>query len=133
MNNKPDRQLNRNGDRRGMSLNSQRNLKPNRNGRLPAKLSLTSLTKRELARIPTIESDGFDGKGESNAYWIARNAVRDARSGDKYARTEVWERTEGKVTQPIGGKDGEPIKTEIIVSNDTAKQLTKAILNGEGT
>ena len=33
----------------------------------------------------------------------------------------------------ITGEGGEAIKTEIIVSSDSAKNLTKAILNGEGT
>lgn len=33
----------------------------------------------------------------------------------------------------VTGAGGEPIKTEIIVSSETAKKLTKAILNGEGT
>ena len=46
---------------------------------------------------------------------------------------ELLDRLDGKVTQPIGGEDGGPIKTEIIVSSDTAKKLTKSILNGEGT
>lgn len=35
--------------------------------------------------------------------------------------------------QEITGAEGQPIKHEIIVSNETAKKLTKAILNGEGT
>lgn len=96
-----DTQLNSRGNRRGMPSNSRKNLRPNRNGRLPAKLSLTSLTKQELARIPTVEEDGFDGKGKSNAWWIARIAVRDARKGDRSARQEIWERVEGKVTQPV--------------------------------
>lgn len=38
-----------------------------------------------------------------------------------------------KETQEITGAGGEPIKTEIIVSSDTAKNLTKAILNGVRT
>lgn len=126
-------ELNRNGNKRGMNSKSQGNLRPNRNGRLPAKVSLTSLTKRELARIPNIEEDGFDGKGLPNAYWIARKVVIEARVGDKYARTEVWERTEGKVTQPISGEDGEPVKVEIHVSSEAAKKLTEQILKGENT
>lgn len=109
-----DSKFNKNGNRRGMSAESQKNLRPNRNGRLPASISLTSLTKRELIRVPTIEEDGFDGEGMPNAYWIARNAVRDARNSDRYARTEVWERTEGKVTQPVGGEGGGPILVELL-------------------
>ena len=33
----------------------------------------------------------------------------------------------------LTGADGAPIKYEIIVNSDSAKKLTKAILNGEGT
>ena len=33
----------------------------------------------------------------------------------------------------VTGAGGEPIKTEIIVSSQTAKNLTQAILNGKGT
>ena len=33
----------------------------------------------------------------------------------------------------LANPPGETFKTEIIVSNETAKELTKAILNGEGT
>ena len=116
---KSTEKLNSNGNRRGMSPESQRNLRPNRNGRLPAKVSLTSLTKRELERIPTMEEDGFAGKGKSNAWWIARTAVRDARKGDRSAREQVWERTEGKVTQPISGEGGEPIILKVIYDDKT--------------
>lgn len=107
-------QMNSNGNRRGMHPNSRKNLRPNRNGRLPAKLSLTSLTKLELARIPTMEEDGFEGKGQSNAWWIARNAVRDARKGDKSARQEIWERIEGKVSQPIETPADKPLEVRVI-------------------
>ena len=35
--------------------------------------------------------------------------------------------------QEITGAGGEPIKTEIIVSSEAAKKLTKEIVSGEGT
>lgn len=38
-----------------------------------------------------------------------------------------------KEAHEITGAGGDPIKTEIIVSSDTAKNLTKAILNGVRT
>ena len=112
-------QLNSSGNKRGMHPNSRKNLsKPghtnNPNGRVASILSITSLVKEELVRIPTMEEDGFDGKGKSNAWWIARNAVRDARKGDRTARQEVWERLEGKVTQPIGTPEGRPLEVTVI-------------------
>ena len=36
-------------------------------------------------------------------------------------------------TQDIAGEGGGPVKAEITVSNETAKKLTEAILNGERT
>jgi len=119
--------LNRDGDRRGMNPQSQANLRPNRNGRLPAKVSLTSLTKREIARVPTIEEDGFDGKGKPNAYWIVRRAVRDARNSDRYARTEIWERTEGKVPgdQPPPLNDNRVIN--FIISGEKCGEMIDGI------
>jgi len=38
-----------------------------------------------------------------------------------------------KDTQELTGAGGQPIKTEIIVSGETAKKLTESILNGKGT
>ena len=111
-----EKQLNKNGDHRGMSPKSRANLKPNLNGR-PPEDTITSHVKGELTRIPTMEEDGFDGKGKTNAWWIARNAVRDARNSDRSARQEVWERVEGKVTQPIGGEGGGDIKIVVEFEN----------------
>jgi len=124
--------LNSNGNKRGMSAVSQNNLRPNRNGRLPAVLSLTSLTRRELARIPTIEEDGFDGKGKSKAWWLARNAVRDAMKGDRAARQEVWERIEGKVTIPIGGDSENPVYI-ITVPSEEGRQNIERVMKGDRT
>ena len=116
MTNDSEKRVNRNGNRRGMSPKSRANLKPNLNGR-PPEDTITSHVKGELTRIPTMEEDGFDGKGKTNAWWIARNAVRDARNSDRSARQEVWERVEGKVTQPISGEGGQPIILKVVYDN----------------
>lgn len=129
--------LNSFGNRRGMSANSRENLsKPghtnNPNGRLPSSLSIISLVKEELARVPTLAEDGFDGKGHNNAWWIARNAVRDARKGDRTARQDVWDRVEGKVTIPIEpvGKNG-TIATFMLVMPDGNKRTAKELAGGD--
>ena len=128
-----DTKLNKNGNRRGMSPNSKNNMsKPghtnNPNGRTLSSLSIVSLVKEELARVPTIQEDGFDGKGKNNAWWIARNAVRDARAGDKAARQDVWDRVEGKVTLPVEpvGKNG-AIATFMLVMSDGSKRTAKEL------
>ena len=128
MDNINNEQLNSNGNRRGMNQNSRNNLHPNRNGRLPSKLSLTSLTKVELARVPTMEEDGFDGKEHNNAWWLVRRQVREAREGDKVSRSEVWDRAEGKVATPVdlGNRDGQPIRHIVeVVDQETKEALTE--------
>ncbi len=48
---------------------------------------------------------------------------------------ELLDRLEGKVVQPIGGENGQPIKAEvnITVSSENSKTLTQEILKGKGT
>jgi len=127
-------QLNKNGNRRGMSPNSRKNLEKGREGNNHANkdYSITRIVKEKIDE-PAEERwlDAHDkGKGLTWREAIALRMLRDS-VGGKYS--ELLDRVEGKVTQPIAGEGGQPIKTEIIVSSDTAKKLTKAILNGEGT
>ena len=129
-------QLNKNGRPQGMHPNSQRNLEkrkswePGESGNHQGQ-SLKAILTEELLDVPTIEADGFDGKGRTNARLMIRKAVLDARSGDRYARAEIWERQEGKVTQPIAGPDGEPVATFILVMTDGSKRTAKELAEGD--
>lgn len=102
----------------------------NPNGRPRKEACLTSLLKEELERIPTVEQDGFDGKGRTNAWWIIRKAVMEARSGDKSAREEAWERAEGKVTIPLSGVES-PVY--LIHISKEGKANIERVMEGEGT
>ena len=104
----------------------------NPNGRPKKEACLTSLLKEELDRIPTIEQDGFDGKGKTNAWWIIRKAVIEARSGDKAAREIAWERAEGKVTIQIGGDEDKPIYV-LSVPSEQGRKDVKRVMEGERT
>ena len=120
-----------------MNQNSLDNLKkghqwkPGESGNAKGQ-SLKLILDRELQRIPTVEVDGIDGKGETNAYWIVKKQVIDARRGDRSARQETWERTEGKVTQPIGGDKDNPIYL-ISVPSEQGKDDINRVINGERT
>lgn len=113
--NHPTGQLNKRGDRRGTDPKSLRNLErrkswqPGHSGN-PKGRSLKSRLDEELDKVPTMERDGFDGRGQPNAYWIIRNQVRDAREGDTAARKEIWERRDGRVTEKHEVELTEPAK-----------------------
>lgn len=133
----PNEELNKNGDRRGMSQNSLKNLHPRLKGNKNANkdYSITRIIKEMLDDPASERWLEVEDKGKELTWRqaIAKRILIEAVKGNAKVTSELLDRLEGKVTQPIGGEGGEPIKTEIIVSSDTAKKLTKAILNGEGT
>ena len=121
-------QLNSNGNRRGMSPNSRKNLvlawKANNHAKKDC--SITRI-QRDMLPLPCPYA-----QGKTWAEWLAERGMALAAENVAYYR-ELLDRLEGKVTQPISGEGGEPIKTEIIVSSQTAKNITSAILNGKRT
>ena len=123
-------QLNRNGNRRGMTPNSQKNLGKGRMGNNHAQkgLSITRIQREMLSQLCPYAKD-------PTLTWVEYLAERGMAMASENATyyKELLDRLEGKVTQPIAGEGGGPIKTEIIVSSEAAKALTRAILNGKGT
>lgn len=105
-----------------VSEKSLANLKPpkpgerrNPKGRPPKLACLTSCLKEELLKI--------DPKtGKTNAQLIAERMVADAKAGVASARAEIFERVEGKVTQPISGEGGGAIPLNIIVKSSEDKK-----------
>lgn len=129
--------LNRSGNRRGLSQNSLKNLHPRLKGNKNAKkdYSITRIIKEMLDEQADRRYLEIDDKN-SKLTWrqaIAKRILIEATKGNSKVIGELLDRLEGKVLQPIGGEDGEPIKAEIIVKNNAAKRLTKDIIQGKGT
>ena len=86
----------------------------NPNGR-PKSKPLTDAIRAELAK-----KDPNDKQGRTFAELIAEAAVTRALKGDPRAFTEIADRVEGKVTQPISGPDEGPI--DINLSGKTPEE-----------
>lgn len=111
---------------RGKHPNSLKNLKktgwqPGQSGNpagRPKRIKYLSEALREQLADPKVADE------------LARELIKRAKKGDT-ALNMIWERTEGKVTQPIGGDPNMPIIIDKIVahitgdkngSNDSTKQ-----------
>lgn len=77
----------------------------NPKGRTPNKECLTSLLRAEIEKMCP-----QDKKGRTWKELIVLSTMTLAIKGHPGALKEVWERMEGKVTQPITGADGGPIE-----------------------
>lgn len=104
-------QLNSNGNRRGMSPNSRKNLDRGRKGNNHADkgVSITRIQRGMLGQICPYAKDPT----WTWAYTIAEAEMRDAIINQK-ARDSIKDRMEGKVIQPIGGGDGGPVVIRVI-------------------
>ena len=118
---------------KGKNPNSLKNLKPYKKGqsghpgRTPKDVSLTSLLKEQIDTVPAGEKQGRTWRQLLVLAWLT-GAMK-----NPVLLKEVLDRLEGKVTQPIGGEGGQPIKIEVVVASDNAKKLTKAVIAGKGT
>jgi len=111
---KEKKQLNKNGDKRGMSLNSQKNLlgvqgigNP-KNNHAKKDCSITRIQRGMMAELCPYAKDPT----WTWAYALAEAGMKDALTEEK-ARENLKDRLEGKVTQPIGGEGGGPIEVDI--------------------
>ncbi len=91
--------------------------------------SITLLVKAEIDKIPANEKQGRTWRQLLALAWLT-GAMR-----NPVLFKELLDRLEGKVVQPIGGENGQPIKAEvnITVSSENSKTLTQEILKGKGT
>ena len=105
--------LNKRGDRRGLHPNSRANLQPPRwkhgESGNPEGLSL----KRVVSDILREPLRNVDPKKAKAIQLLALSIVRDAIKGSKEDRKEIWERLEGKVTQPIEAELSGETKQEV--------------------
>ncbi len=123
---------NKQGYKRGMHPNSLKNLekcrahqkswKPGQSGN-PAGLSL----KRHVSDILREPLRNVDAKQAKAIELLALAIVRDAIEGSKEDRREIWERLEGKVTQPVGGEAGGPVKIQISAALITDDELAEIV------
>jgi len=93
-------------------------------GRPCNELSLTNLAREKLDEICP-----YDNKGRTWKEYLVDRWLAHAIDNVTYFR-ELTERLEGKVLQPIGGENGEPIKYDIRVTDTETKQLTDRIIKG---
>jgi hypothetical protein len=127
--------------KKGLHPNSLANLKKikpgevrNPNGRPRKDVSLTSLLKAEMEKIPEV----YDKNGKKNTRtWrelLVEAWLRGALKNPVLLK-ELLDRLEGKVAQPVTGEGGGPIKSEITinVNSEKAKALTEQVLEGKGT
>jgi len=112
-----EKQLNRNGNRRGMSPNSQKNLGKGRNGNNHANkdYSITRIIKEMLDKPAVERWLEVEDKGQRLTWRqaIAKRILIEAVRGNARVTNDLLDRLEGKVVQPIGGEDGGAIKVDI--------------------
>jgi len=122
-------QLNSNGNRRGMSLESRKNLALGRktNHRAQKDISITRIQEGMLDQLCPYAKD----PNWTWAYAIAEAGLRDCLDNEK-AREDLKDRMEGKVTQPIGGDKDNPLQVEIDAKGKLASILNRiAIREGQ--
>ena len=101
----------------------------NPNGRPKKDYTITSVIK-EMLNLPCDAAiPGADGV-KTWRQLIARAIVYGAAKGNPQMIKELLDRTDGKVLQPIGGEDGEPIKYDITVKDGESKKLTEQLFKG---
>jgi len=107
---------------------------------------LTLAARKAGVSYPTVNRYANDFPSVREAVLEAKESMVDFAEGKLFEKISKGDtasiifylKTQGKKRgyierQEFTGAGGEAIKTEIIVSNETAKKLTKAIVNGEGT
>jgi len=116
--NSTEGQLNSNGNKRGMSPNSRKNLDLGRKGNNHAKkdCSITSILKdmaNDAAEERWLEVED-KGKGITWRQAAAKRIWIEAVRGNAKLTSELLDRLEGKVSQPIQTPSGQPIEVTVI-------------------
>ena len=110
--------MNKHGDTRGLHPNSLKNLRPNLNGRPTKLISLTAQLKEDI--LKPVEGD------KQHRTWLellSQAWLRAALKNPAYFK-ELLERIEGRVTQPIAGEEGQPLRHIIqVVDQETKRAL----------
>ena len=118
------KKLNRSGNRRGLSLNSHKNiykaletLKGNNHAK--KELSITRIQREMLDKPCPYAPD------RTWAEYLAERGMAMAAENATYYK-ELLDRLEGKVTQPIGGDEDKPIRHLVeVIDQRTKEELTR--------
>lgn len=124
MTNQPNKSaVNRGPDGRFLPNNNA-----NPNGRPRKDCSLTSLIKKYLDEVPELQ---IGGKANTKTWreLLVQAWLVGAYKGNATLFKELLERIEGKVTQPIGGDEGKPIRHIIEVRDQETKKALGELLN----
>jgi len=126
--------LNTRGNRRGMSPNSRKNLGKGREGNNHAQkdYSVTRIVKELIDELAEERFLDINDKGRGLT-WRQAIALRMLRDGVGGKYSELLERLEGKVVQPIGGEGGKDLTFNIVVSGEQTKDMVSRVLAGERT
>lgn len=115
-----------NPEKQGKNRQAETRFQPGKSGNpkgRPANAKyLSDFLRQELKEIESVTKKTY-------AQLIAERAVHDAVAGKPEARALVWERTEGKVLQPIGGDPEQPLEVNIEHTIDTDKGLIQEAVN----
>ena len=111
-------QLNSNGNKRGMNPNSRKNLDSGRKGNNHAKkdYSITRII-RDMLDQPAEERWLETEDKRKRFTWrqaIAKRILIESAKGNARVTSELLDRLEGKVTQPIGGDEENPIVLQLL-------------------
>jgi len=105
--------LNSNGNKRGMSPNSRKNLDLGRkhNNRTQKDYSITRIIKDMLDQPAEERWLEVEDKGKKFTWRqaIAKRILIESVKGNAKVTSELLDRIEGKVTQPIGGDEENPV------------------------
>ena len=128
-----NKELNRNGNKRGMNPKSRGNLLAGQKANNHAKksLSITSVMRDKLndpADERWLETED-KGKGLTWRDAIIKRMLIEATKGNAKICCEILDRIDGKVMQPIGGDEDKPLYLNIQVKDKETKQLIHEIIN----
>jgi len=127
-------QLNKNGNRRGMNPNSRKNLDIHGNNHAKS-LRITSALRTmidEPADERWLEVEDKH-KGFTWAEAIAKRMLIESTRGNAKQCSEVLDRLEGKVAQPVTGEGGKPIEVNIDYRDKILNAISRyAIAGSEG-
>ncbi len=119
--------LNKSGNKRGMSLNSHKNivkalevLKGNNHAK--ADISITAIQREMMRELCPYAKDHT----WTWAYAIAEAGMKDALTEEK-ARENLKDRMEGKIAQPVIGENDKPIQVEIDVKPKLISLLNRLL------